>query len=335
MIPESVFYPQSQHWKLALSASFRRVTDLLQYCELEHAYPEISHDANFPFKVTRYYASLIEKGNDLDPLLLQVLPQAKELYAQPGYSLDAVGDLQAMPIPGLIHKYQGRVLLTMTAACAIHCRYCFRRHFPYREATIDTSSDGEIMQYLTRHTDITEVILSGGDPLMLSDNKLQQLIKSLNRIPHIRRLRIHSRLLSVLPERIDNDFINTISQFDGAVIFVTHINHAQEISPTNQAAFQHLKNQGFTLLNQSVLLKGVNDKADTLAELSYALFSSHILPYYLHRLDKVQGSAHFDITQKSSCDVYKNLQKLLPGYLLPRMVDEIAGHSSKSSVQCL
>ena len=334
MIPESVFSPQSQHWKVSLSTSFRQVRALLKYCELENAFPEISNDAGFPFRLTHYYASLIEKGNAQDPLLLQVIPRAQELEEQTGYALDAVGDLPAMPIPGLIHKYHGRVLLTLTAACAIHCRYCFRRHFPYHEANIDTSSDSEIIKYLTQHTEISEVILSGGDPLMLSDHKLLQIIENLNRIPHIRILRIHSRLLSVLPERVDDEFIEVFSQFDGQVVFVTHINHAQEISELNQRAFAQLKDQGYTLLNQSVLLKGVNNEVDTLRDLSFKLFSSQILPYYLHRLDKVQGAAHFDISRKDSCALYKNLQKALPGYLLPRLVEEIPEQYSKTLSHC-
>ena len=334
MIPESVFSPQSQHWKVSLSTSFRQVRALLKYCELENEFPEISNDAGFSFRVTQYFASLIEKGNAQDPLLLQVIPRAQELDEQLGYALDAVGDLPAMPIPGLIHKYQGRVLLTLTAACAIHCRYCFRRHFPYHEANIDTSSDSQIINYLTQHKELSEVILSGGDPLMLSDHKLTQLIENLNRIPHIRILRVHSRLLSVLPERVDQDLIEVFSQFDGQVVFVTHINHAQEISEINQQAFAQLKEKGFTLLNQSVLLKGVNDDVNTLRNLSFKLFTSQILPYYLHRLDKVQGAAHYDISRKHSCALYKSLQKELPGYLLPRLVEEIPEHFSKTLSHC-
>ena len=334
MIPESVFYPQSQDWKVALSSSFRQVRDLLKHCKLENAYPEISNDANFAFKVTPYFASLIEKGNPQDPLLLQVLPQPQELQEHKGYTLDAVGDLQAMPVPGLIHKYHGRVLLTLTSACAIHCRYCFRRHFPYSDVHIDTSKDSKVMLYLAQREDIVEVILSGGDPLMLSDRKLQQTIENLNTLNHIRILRIHSRLLSVLPERITENFIKVVSKFKGQVVFVTHINHANEISDINQKGFIRLKQHGFTLLNQSVLLKQVNDNTDTLCDLSLRLMGSQILPYYLHRLDRVKGATHFDISEKQACSLYKNLQKKLPGYLLPRLVEEIAGQSSKSPVKC-
>lgn len=334
MIPESAFYPQSQDWKVALSSSFRQVLDLLKYCKLENAFPEISNDANFAFKVTPYFASLIEKGNPEDPLLLQVLPQPQELQQHEGYTLDAVGDLQAMPVPGLIHKYQGRVLLTLTSACAIHCRYCFRRHFPYSEAHIDTSIGSEVMLYLAQRDDIVEVILSGGDPLMLSDRKLGQTIENLNTLKHIKILRIHSRLLSVLPERITEDFIKTISKFNGQVVFVTHINHANEISDINQKGFLRLKQQGFTLLNQSVLLKQVNDDTETLSDLSFCLMDSQIMPYYLHRLDKVKGVTHFDVSKKQACSLFKSLQKKLPGYLLPRFVEEIAGQSSKSPVKC-
>jgi len=191
-----------------------------------------------------------------------------------------------------------------------------------------------VMQYLSGNTDVCEVILSGGDPLMLSDRKLANLISSLNRVPHIRLLRIHSRLLSVLPERVNDALIATLASFRGQVVFVTHINHPNEISGPNQSAFHLLSQNGYRLFNQSVLLKRVNNNAQVLATLSQKLFENHIVPYYLHRLDKVEGAAHFDLSAQESCRIYKQLQSLLPGYLLPRLVEEIPGRSSKTPVMC-
>jgi EF-P beta-lysylation protein EpmB len=325
---------QHRNWKVLVSESFRDLGGLLEFCEIDPANTGMRSSPEFALRVTKYFASLIEKGNALDPLLLQVLPDAQELQIVDGYSKDAVGDQLAMPVPGLIHKYQGRVLLTLTGACAIHCRYCFRRHFPYNESDTDYGINGQVMNYLSENIEVREVILSGGDPLMLSDQKLENLITSLNQIPHIRVLRIHSRLLSVLPERINEAFLEVLQRFNGQVVFVTHINHPNEISRSNQAVFHLLSEQGYRLFNQSVLLRRVNDNSQILEKLSNKLFESRIVPYYLHRLDKVQGAAHFDVSRKESCRIYKQLRERLPGYLLPAMVEEIPGQSSKTPVLC-
>lgn len=331
---EAAFLPRGRDWKLVLAESFREPGALLKFCEIDPALATFKARHEFPIRVTRYFASLIEKGNALDPLLLQVLPDAREFSHIDGYSTDAVGDQQAMPVPGLIHKYHGRVLLTLTGACAIHCRYCFRRHFPYSEAGVDYRLDGQVMGYLAGNPEISEVILSGGDPLMVADHKLARLIDQLNGISHIRVLRVHSRVLSVLPERISESLIETIRQFRGQVVFVTHINHPNEISAHNQAVFELLTRQGYQLFNQAVLLKGVNDNPQTLIELSNKLFDSRIVPYYLHRMDKVQGAAHFDLSLEESRRIYKQLRSRVPGYLLPRMVEELAGQLSKTPVHC-
>lgn len=331
---QAALLPGERHWKLVIAESFRNTDELLKYCEIDASRAGFNGRHEFAFRVTRYFASLIEKGNALDPLLLQVLPDAREFRQVDGYSGDAVGDQQAMPVPGLIHKYHGRVLLTLTGACAIHCRYCFRRHFPYASAGVDFDMNGQVMTYLSDNPEVNEVILSGGDPLMVSDRKLAKLISQLNHIPHVRVLRIHSRVLSVLPERITVALIETFQQFRGQVVFVTHINHPNEISAHNQAAFRLLTAQGYKIFNQSVLLKRVNNNAQTLAELSNKLFASDIIPYYLHRLDKVQGAAHFDLSTEESCRIYQQLRQLLPGYLLPILVEEVAGQSSKTPVYC-
>ena len=330
----SLLAPQNRDWKVVISESFRDMDKLLKYCEVDANSLTTKAGEQFSIRVTRYFASLIEKGNVKDPLLAQVLPDARELQHVDGYSKDAVGDHQAMPVPGLIHKYHGRVLLTLTGACAIHCRYCFRRHFPYSESGVDYHFNGQVMQYLSDNQQVSEVILSGGDPLMVSDQKLAKLIASLNLIPHIKTLRIHSRLLSVLPERINESLIGVLQQFSGQLVFVTHINHPNEISALNQAVFLLLSQLGYKVFNQSVLLRGVNDCPQTLAELSNKLFQSNITPYYLHRLDKVLGAAHFDVSAKESCKIYSRLRNRLPGYLLPLMVEEVAGQFSKTPVVC-
>lgn len=331
---EAAYLPRKRDWKIVLSESFRDLGDLLRFCEIDPATAAFKGKHEFPLRVTAYFASLIEKGNARDPLLLQVLPDTREFRMVDGYSSDAVGDQKAMRVPGLIHKYDGRVLLTLTGACAIHCRYCFRRHFPYGEAAVDYKLDGQVMAYLADNPTITEVILSGGDPLMVADHKLERLIDKLNSISHIRVLRIHSRVLSVLPERVTESLIKVLQQFRGKLVFVTHINHANEISSHNQAAFTKLSRQGYPIFNQSVLLNGVNDNVESLVDLSHKLFDSHIIPYYLHRLDKVQGAAHFDLSQRDSCRIYKQLRNRLPGYLLPVMVEERAGQLSKMPVYC-
>jgi EF-P beta-lysylation protein EpmB len=332
----SVLHPVTpqRDWKAVIGESFRNLGQLLEYCQIDVAQLQPDASPSFPLRVTRYYASLIEKGNARDPLLLQVLPSLSERRLIDGYGTDAVGDRLAMPVPGLIHKYRGRVLLALTGACAIHCRYCFRRHFPYGETRVDLQTNGPVMRYLADNTDVREVVLSGGDPLMAGDRKLAELIRGLNRVPHIRLLRIHSRVLSVLPERVNAGLLEAVSGFSGQVVFVTHINHPHEISPPNQAVFQKLSGSGYPLFNQSVLLKGVNDDSSTLADLSYRLFDSRIVPYYLHRLDKVQGAAHFDLPSADSEQIYRRLRESLPGYLVPLMVDEVAGQPCKRPVAC-
>lgn len=334
MIPEPTFTAQTPHWQHSLAESFRSTQELLKYCELDINCPKPESEAGFPFRVTRYYASLIEKRNPQDPLLLQILPDSAEQLQVEGYTLDAVGDIKSMPVAGLIHKYRHRALLTTTAACPIHCRYCFRRHFPYEESRLDIKPGSAVFQYLSEHTEINEIILSGGDPLMLSDSKIADTIMFLNDLKHIRYLRIHSRLLSVLPERITDSFIQTLRQFTGKLILVTHINHPNEISEFNQQACRLLTKQGVQLFNQSVLLKKVNDNAETLIDLSYKLFETNIIPYYLHKLDKVHGAAHFDIPTAETCKLYTQLVNSLPGYLVPKLVNDLSGQQSKTSVQC-
>jgi EF-P beta-lysylation protein EpmB len=334
MIQNSTVFPQRNDWKLALAQSFRNIPDLLDFLHIPADQALSPASKQFPLRVTRFYASLIEQGNIDDPLLKQVLPSAQELVMTPGYSRDAVGDNAAVVAPGLIHKYPSRVLLTLTGACAIHCRYCFRRHFPYADNLPELDIDGPALEYIGSHDELREVILSGGDPLMLSDEKIARLVNALNGIPHINTLRIHSRLASVLPQRLDDALAEILLAFRGTTVLVTHINHPNELCNENGAALRGFARQGIRLFNQSVLLKGVNDDEATLAGLSYKLFEFGITPYYLHCLDKVQGAAHFDLERATACRLHTRLQSQLAGYLMPRLVEEIPGRASKTQVQC-
>jgi EF-P beta-lysylation protein EpmB len=273
----------------------------------------------------------MRKGDPNDPLLLQVLPAAAELVDTPGFCKDPLDELNSMPVPGILHKYQGRILLTTTGACAIHCRYCFRRHYPYSQANPGRDPD-QTFEYLSRHTEINEVILSGGDPLTLTDPKLHEFVARLEELSNINRLRIHSRVPVVLPERIDVNLLEWLQATRLQVVLVIHANHANEIDSTVCQAMKKLKDTGVTLLNQSVLLRGINDNADILAQLSETLFDTGVLPYYLHQLDSVQGAAHFQVTDLEAITIINQLRTILPGYLVPTLVREIAGQPSKTPV---
>jgi EF-P beta-lysylation protein EpmB len=274
----------------------------------------------------------MRRHDPADPLLRQILPLAAENEVYPGYSLDPVGDLGARAAPGVLHKYAGRVLLTATGACAVHCRYCFRRHFPYAEANASADRWLGALAHIAADPSVSEVILSGGDPLTLSDRRLAEFAAGLAAIPHVSRLRIHTRLPVVLPERVNDELLAWLGDGRFQTVMVLHANHAREIDHDVRAAARRLRDAGVTLLNQSVLLRGVNDNADALAELSEALFAAGVLPYYLHMLDRVQGAAHFDVDEAAARDLVGELNARLPGYLVPRLVREIAGAPGKVPV---
>jgi EF-P beta-lysylation protein EpmB len=246
-----------------------------------------------------------------------------------------VGDLSAMPVPGVLHKYHGRVLLVLTGACAIHCRYCFRRQFPYSEANPIRENWQHALQYIENDSTINEVILSGGDPLLLEDHRLVPLVNALAEIPHLKRLRIHTRLPIVLPERITNDLIQLLSTNRLQTIMVIHTNHANEINDVISQALHKLHKNNITLLNQAVLLKNINDSTAIQAELCERLFANNVTPYYLHLLDKVNGSAHFDVDLEAGISISQELRTQLPGYLVPRLVKEQAGKDSKTPAELL
>jgi EF-P beta-lysylation protein EpmB len=271
----------------------------------------------------------IEKGNINDPLLRQVLPLSRELNEMPAYSTDPLQEKNKIPIPGLIHKYHGRVLVTLSSACAIHCRYCFRRHFPYQDNNPGQIGWQKIFNYLSAQPDIFEVILSGGDPMTVKDGPLQSFYEKLADIPHIQYVRIHSRLLSVIPSRVTPALTQLLAMKRFKHTVVLHINHPREVDATLITAVDSLREVGVTVFNQSVLLKGVNDELETLISLQKTLYNAGIVPYYLHLLDKVTGSAHFDIDIEQAKTLMVDLMSKLPGYLVPRWVRDVPNAAAK------
>lgn len=283
----------------------------------------------FRLRVPRSYINGMQPGNPDDPLLRQVLPLDAEFDNPDGFSQDAVGDLDARAGTGLLHKYQGRALLVTTGACAIHCRYCFRRHFPYSAENAARGRWRDAIDHIRADDSLHEIILSGGDPLSLGDDKLAELVAELDTIPHLKRLRIHTRQPVVLPERIDERLTAWLSRTRLAPVIVIHANHPNELDAPTAAALQRLTDAGATLLNQAVLLKGVNDDPRVLVELGEKLFETGVLPYYLHLLDRVQGAAHFEVTEARARAIWQEAAELLPGFLLPKLAREEAGGGSK------
>ncbi len=289
------------------------------------ATPAASLLRQFPVRVPAAYLRKITRGDPSDPLLRQVMPSAAEQQQHAGFVQDPLGETQARPTPQLLHKYHGRALLITTSACAIHCRYCFRRHFPYTPASRLQQNWRQALDYLHNEPSIHELILSGGDPLTLSNRRLRTLLQALDGIKHLRRLRIHSRIPAVLPARIDAELNALLQNSRLQTVLVTHVNHARELDAEVGEASGRLRAGGTVLLNQSVLLRGVNDSAQSLVELSEALFAYSILPYYLHMPDAVAGTAHFHVGKHRARHLMKEVRTVLPGYLVPRLVREQAG----------
>jgi len=318
-----------QQWREAVTDA-RELLGLLGLEALSDRLPP--GDAGFPLRVPRGFVARMRRGDPRDPLLLQVLPQLAENQAVPGFASDAVGDLDARAAHGVLHKYRGRALLIASGACAVHCRYCFRRHFPYAEAIAAAQGWREALAYIEAHPDVQELILSGGDPLSLATAKLAELGTRLRDLPRLRRLRLHTRLPVVLPARIDQELLAWLDGIDLQKVVVLHANHARELGPEVAEACARLRGHGVTLLNQSVLLRGVNDDADALCALSERLFECGVLPYYLHQLDRVQGAAHFEVTDPRAMALMDTMRARLPGFLLPRLVREVAGDPGKQPV---
>lgn len=321
-------------WQTELANAYREPSALLRALDLpaNTGLGKHPHWASFSLRVPRGFVARMRKGDPHDPLLRQVLPGLEEGIPSPCFSQDPVADLAAMPVPGLIHKYRGRVLLLATRACAVHCRYCFRRHLPPALAGLTKDHWHRAVHYIEANPTISEVILSGGDPLSLTDEKLALLTSELAHIPHLKRLRVHSRLPIVLPERVTDTLLEWLCALPLSPVMVLHVNHPNEFDDSVTAALKRLKNTNVTLLNQSVLLQGVNDSVATLARLSETLFAAGALPYYLHLLDWVQGAAHFEVPEDRAREILRGLRAELPGYLVPKLVREIPGSPSKLPV---
>lgn len=326
--------PQQPVWQRELAGAVSDPAELLRLLDLPDDALPLAKGAGrrFSLRVPCGYVARMRKGDPHDPLLLQVWPLSREDETTPGFGSDPVGDLAAMRDAGVLHKYHGRVLLVATGACGVHCRYCFRRHFPYAEANPARDDWRPALEYLKRDASVTEVILSGGDPLLLSDQRLEGLARRLAAIAHLQRLRVHTRLPVVLPERVDDTLLGWLGGTRLRPVMVVHINHANEIDAAVRAAMKRLSDAGVVLLNQSVLLRGINDSAQALVRLSEALFDAGVMPYYLHLLDRVQGAAHFEVAQAEARSIMVQIQRLLPGYLVPRLVREEAGAPSKRPI---
>ncbi len=323
-----------KNWQQSLMDAVTDPHELIEMLDLDKNLLDDAEKASnlFKLKVPRNYIARMEKGNPNDPLLKQVLPIDAELIATEGFVADPLQEKKFNPLPGLLHKYQSRVLITFTGHCAINCRYCFRRAFPYEENNPGNPGWEAVLNYIQNDPSIAEVILSGGDPLAANDQTLKNFIEKIAKIDHITRLRIHSRVPVVLPERITPELIDAITHPRLKTILVLHSNHPREISSDIKAAMTSLKSRGVVLLNQTVLLKGVNDHVDTLVALSEALFDAGIQPYYLHLLDKVQGAAHFDLPKTRATTLHQELSTRLSGYLVPKLVCEEPGKLAKTII---
>lgn len=326
---------EQENWQSQLRNVIKSPEELLRRLDLHGRDFGLDRDTitGFELRAPEAFVSRMQRGDPTDPLLLQVMLQREEALNVAGYSNDPVGETgEANPISGLIHKYHGRVLLIVTSGCAIHCRYCFRRHFPYGDNRNSRQEWRSALRYISQHKEISEVILSGGDPLMVSDSFLHGLVEQIAEIPHITRLRVHSRLPIVIPDRVTPSLIDALTHRKLQTIVVVHSNHANEIDSSVDHAMLKLISAGMTLLNQSVLLSNINDNSQALIALSERLFQAGVLPYYLHLLDKVQGAAHFAVNQTIALDLHREMTQALPGYLVPKLVKEVAGETSKTPI---
>ncbi|HCA5019989.1 TPA: EF-P beta-lysylation protein EpmB [Acinetobacter baumannii] len=324
---------QEQNWQSQLSDLITDPLELLNLLELstdQLLSGAILASEKFKLRVPRAFVGKMNAKDPLDPLLLQVLPHHLELEEHPEFVTDPLGEEAANQLPGVLHKYKSRFLLTLTGACAVHCRYCFRRHFPYQENLPKNEDWLNIKNYIESNPAINEVILSGGDPLTLSNRKLALWLERLSSLKQVKILRIHSRVPIVIPNRIDEELISLLKNSRLRIILVVHSNHASELDDFTCSKLLQLSEHHITVLNQAVLLKGVNDSAQTLTDLSYRLFEARVMPYYLHVLDKVKGAQHFDLIPSEIDAIYQDVLASLPGYLVPKLVREIAGEKNKT-----
>lgn len=332
MIPRTIPTWQSKSWQEELSSMVCDTNELLKRLNLDpkQAPDGFITDPKFPIRATDTFISKIHPNNWYDPLLRQIWPLKSEEEFKAGFSDDPLQEAQQSPAQGLIHKYRGRVLLISQPQCAIHCRYCFRREFDYQTHSLSRKQWQPALDYIEQNESIEEVILSGGDPLTSSSGQLEWLFMRLEEMSHITRLRIHTRIPLVLPKRIDDTLCQLLNQSRFQKVVVIHANHSNEIDADVKDSIFRLQQNGCTLLNQSVLLAGINDEAETLIKLSKSLFNMGVLPYYLHLLDKVTGTAHFEVPPDRAKTLEKALRSALPGYLVPKFVKELAGEKSKT-----
>ena len=322
------------NWKTELSQSLKSVDELLDCLQLDVSLLSGAQRAamEFPLQVPRPYLARIRHGDPQDPLLTQVLPVQQELDTVEGFDDDPLDEAAHNPHPGIVHKYRNRRLLIVSPACAINCRYCFRRHFPYQQQRQNRQQWQSALDYIRQHRELNEIIYSGGDPLAANDKFLGWLTEQISQISHIKRLRVHSRLPIVIPSRIDDELLQWMTASRLQPTLVVHINHPNEIDHAVQAGLHRLQENRIRVFNQSVLLKGVNDCAETLVALSERLYDCRVNPYYLHLLDPVKGAAHFDVCESRAIQIYAEMQAALPGFLLPRLVREVPGKAAKTII---
>lgn len=326
---------QNDDWQSILAQAVRSPRELLELLGLQSSglAQQLHVDKAFGVLVPRTYIALMQHGDENDPLLRQVLSVQDEQLEVAGYTKDPLGELETNVQPGVIHKYHGRLLLVVAGGCAVNCRYCFRRHFPYGDNAVGRKQWQASLDYVAQDASISEVILSGGDPLLISDEALADLLAQIEAIPHVQRLRIHSRLPVVIAQRLTDRLIRMLASSRQQVSMVLHINHARELSASHRPYLEACRQAGISLLNQSVLLKGVNDDEQQLCQLSETLFAYGILPYYLHQLDRVQGAQHFAVSDERMRVLYRYMLDHLPGYLVPRLAREEAGRTSKTLIK--
>ena len=319
-------------WHAAFKSAVRNPAELCRMLRLPAKFVDAALRANrdFPLFAPRSFIARMEPGNPQDPLLRQVLPLEDELRDSPQFVADPVGDTAARRLPGLLQKYQGRALMITTGTCAVHCRYCFRRHYPFNEGPSSPLEWESAIREIANDPSIEEVILSGGDPLTRVDSSLADLAASLAEIPHLRRLRIHTRLPIVIPQRVTATLLQWLGATRLLPIVVVHANHPNELDDTVASALSSIADAGIQTLNQAVLLRGVNDDIESLVRLSSRLLECRVIPYYLHQLDRVAGAAHFEVPVQKGLRLVQEMRTRLPGYAVPRYVREDRGTASKT-----
>ncbi len=318
-----------KNWQTQLSDAVSSIDELLAILQLESLRDQVYVPTHFKLRVPRAFVAKMRIGDANDPLLRQVLPDQREQLKVTGYVTDPLGENDHNPSKGILHKYQSRVLLTITGACAIHCRYCFRQHFDYNANMPSAGTQIATQAYIRTHPEIDEIILSGGDPLSVSNRRLFAWLDTIEALEQITTIRLHTRLPIVIPERLNHELLDRLAQSRCRIVMVIHCNHANEIDTLTAQALQRANSAGITMLNQTVLLKDINDSVEAQVDLSRRLFSAGVLPYYLHVLDKVAGGAHFDLSEQLAIELYWALLKRLPGYLVPKLVRELTNRPFK------